>query len=88
MIGSVQVGPARLTLSGCYGGDGLPYHDTKKVVDDTLWSRLHVVPQELQIAFWEGGGHNEAGTEAGAFIQWARENLAALRDLKEVGRGK
>ena len=75
MMGSVRVGPHRIALSGTYGSDGLPT-DCPSV---ELWERLYQVPPFLQRVFWQGGGHNSAGSEAPALHQWAGEHLHELR---------
>lgn len=77
MMGTVQVGPKRLTLSGSYGSDGLPI-----TVSDEVWERGIPLPDELYDAWSTGGGWNSAGSEAQAMRQWALENLKELRNRK------
>ena len=80
MMGSARVGAQRrMGLSGSYGSDGLPIDLTRYSAADEIWARFKPIPQELQDAFWAGGGHNCAGSEGPAFKAWARENLATLR---------
>jgi hypothetical protein len=83
MMASVQVGSEKLVLSGTYGGDGLPYLDSKGETE-RLWDRLHILPADLTEAFWNGGGHNCAGTEGPLIQAWARERIQDLRKLKEI----
>lgn len=78
MMGAVTVGAHRVTLSGSYGNDGLPC--TCPTAD--LWDRLHPLPADLQTAYWSGGGHNSAGSEAPALRAWA---LAHFKDLHAAG---
>ena len=80
MMAGVKVGDQNITLSGAYGGDGLPVENRLKT--EALWNRLHVVPAELQEAFWHGGGHNTSGKEGPAMQAWAQENLSLLKNLK------
>lgn len=67
-----------LSLSGTYGGDGLPCD-----ADLVLWDRLHELPLDLQDTFWRGGGHNGAGAEGPAMRKWAEDNYRMLTHLKE-----
>jgi hypothetical protein len=76
MMGSCQVGPARITLSGAYGSDGLPGDPPAG-----LWERLHPVPEELCQAYWSGSSHNDAGPAGPSLRAWARANLNRLREL-------
>jgi len=80
MMAGVKVGDQQITLSGEYGGDGLPVANQEKTT--ALWNRLHVLPVELAEAFWNGGGHNSSGKEGPAIRAWAQKNLLALKKLK------
>ncbi len=87
-----------VSLSGAYGSDGLPIEVTMlreyvKVGNDVqprgasdkgrkLWERLHPLPIELVKAFWEGGGHNSAGSEGPQLREWARSNIERLQKLR------
>lgn len=82
MMASVRVGQHKITLSGDYGGDGLPFMGEKQTAD--LWERLHPLPAELADAFWRGGGHNCSGSEAPAVREWARAHLDELRQLRQA----
>lgn len=73
MMGTVSIGGSRVTVSGAYGGDGLPM-DLEKL-PETARSRLVEVPADLAEKFWNGGGHNSAGTEADAMRTWALETF-------------
>jgi len=70
-----------ISLSGCYGGDGL-------FVDGDyypgLWEQLHPLPAELQAKVWAGGGHNTCGSEGPDIHEWAKENINTLRRLRKV----
>ena len=68
MIGRIRVGSQTLTVSGTYGEDGLPLDLDK--VEESNRRFLAPVPPELVEAFWKGGGHNCAGTEAPAMHAW------------------
>lgn len=82
MMGHVILRGGTLAISGAYGADGLTLdagklataHDVK-----TLWDTLVPVPDELRLAFWQGGGHNSAGNEGPAMRAWAVENEKQLR---------
>jgi hypothetical protein len=75
MMGSANVGGKWHTVSGSYGGDGLPI-----TVPHDIYSRLTVeLPPELHEAWNKGGGWNSAGSEAAAVREWALSNLEALR---------
>jgi hypothetical protein len=76
MMGSAVVGQNKITLSGCYGSDGLP--------DDPdpypgLWEKFMPLPAELVDKFWKGGGHNTCGSEGPDVHAWAVANEKALR---------
>ena len=58
-----------LILSGTYGSDGLPC-DYEKLAPSAR-AKLVRVPDYLTAAFWSGGGHNSAGSEALAMRDWA-----------------
>ena len=75
---NVADGHYSLSLSGTYGEDGLP-KDVSAFPG--LWEQLHPVPEELREKFWNGGGHNCAGSEAMSMHEWANENINTLRKL-------
>lgn len=75
MMASVAIAGHRITLSGSYGGDGLP----RDCPDVAMWDQLTPVPRELRDAWAKGDGWNSAGSEAPAMRQWASDNLAKLR---------
>lgn len=56
----------KLSLSGSYGGDGLPCSVPQEVYDAAT-----PVPAHLVDAWNKGGGWNGAGNEAPAMRQWA-----------------
>ena len=74
-FGHFMMGRARLrgnqwiTVSGAYGGDGLP-----RTVD-ALPKDAVLLPRELYDAWSKGGGHNGAGSEAKAIRVWALETF-------------
>lgn len=80
MMGQVQLGPFKITLSGTYGSDGLP-----KEPPEGLWEHLIPLPEELTQEFWKGGGWNSAGSEAESMVDWAKNNLTLLR--RPIKRG-
>jgi hypothetical protein len=71
----------KITLSGSYGGDGLPQSADKY---PGLWEQLHPLPESLQKEFWDGGGHNCAGAEGPSMQAWAEENLQTLTRLRKL----
>lgn len=73
MMGSARVGPHTIVVSGPYGSDGLPC-----TTPPDLWERLHPVPDDLQDAYWSGGGHNSAGSEAPKLRAWANDHFSVL----------
>ena len=94
MMANITIGGFNMVLSGAYGSDGLPkslmhhFPDNAEpgkasVLTDEekewLWEQLVPIPQELQDAFWNGGGHNCAGPEGPLFRAWAKKNLKKLR---------
>jgi len=75
MMGSIQVGSHKQTISGTYGDDGLP--DT---VARHVWEVGVPVPEDIMETWAHStSGHNGAGDEARAIYSWARENIKALR---------
>ena len=74
MMGSARVGAHHVSLSGSYGADGL----TLEAPAD-LWPLLLPLPEIERLAFWSGGGHNAAGSEAAILRRWAQANDALLR---------
>ena len=78
MMGVMRVGSYEITLSGSYGGDGLPCS-----VPPAVFEQGMDVPQELIDAWNVGGGHNSAGSEASAMRAWAKVNLKELKTDKK-----
>lgn len=76
MMGSLRLAGADLTVSGSYGGDGLPRD--LLTLSEAQRALLTPVPFDLAITFWSGGGWNSAGKEAEAMREWARANLKQL----------
>jgi len=70
MMGSAKAFGHKITLSGSYGGDGLPTSVPQEVYD-----KATPVPQELIDAWNNGGGWNSAGSEAPAMAEWARKTF-------------
>ena len=83
MMGSAQIGPERVVLSGGYGNDGLPTD-----VSDAAFERGVDVPEDLMIAWNTGGGHNGAGSEADMFRQWAHAHMTQLRGKATLMRDR
>lgn len=75
-IGSMK----RISLSGAYGGDGLPMD-----AEEVPYGLMLQLPPELEAEFWAGGGHNSAGEEAPKMREWA---LANYKELRLAGRKK
>ena len=76
MMGRAKIGPLSVTVSGTYGGDGLPRNPDPH---PGLWERLVPLPKELADKFWAGGGHNCAGSEGPDVHEWATQNEKQLR---------
>jgi hypothetical protein len=75
MMGRARAYGHSITVSGSYGGDGLPCS-----VPQAVYDRASVVlPDYLYQAWNKGEGWNSAGSEAPAMRAWARANLAELR---------
>jgi hypothetical protein len=82
MMGSISIGGGwkgySLTVSGTYGGDGLPCSYEK--VPPHLRHHLIEVPQAVADQYWEGkGGWNSAGSEAGAMRAYGLSLLQRKR---------
>lgn len=75
MMGTVRILGHSLTISGGYGGDGLPM----SVPTDIYEKKGILLPQELYDAWNKGEGWNGPGREAGAMRKWALEHLEELR---------
>ena len=74
MMGTARIGNDSYTVSGAYGGDGLPFG-----IAPDVWDRFGVpLPDRLVDAWSNGGGHNSAGSERELMDQWARENYDRL----------
>lgn len=76
LMGSLRLAGAAVTLSGSYGGDGLPM-DYERLTEAQR-ALLTPVPDDLAKVYWAGGGWNSAGKEAPAMCKWAVENLKVL----------
>jgi len=70
MMGSARAFGHKISLSGSYGGDGLPTSVPQEVYD-----RATPVPQELIDAWNKGEGWNSAGREAPAMAEWAKKTF-------------
>lgn len=78
-----------LSLSGSYGGDGLPcspHSDDGRNWLRQLWPRLHVVPPEIVDLFWNDNGHNSSGKNGPAIRDWATAHITELAKLKKVSQ--
>lgn len=74
MMGTARIGGESFTVSGAYGGNGLPL----SVPDDIYEGYGLLLPDDLFEEWKTGGGHNSAGTEAEPLREWAIENYDRL----------
>lgn len=72
-MGFAMIHGRRLTLSGAYGGDGLPVS-----VDAETYARGLELPDELRGLWSNGKGWNGAGNEMDEMKKWALANLPKL----------
>lgn len=88
MMGEISIAGKRIVISGTYGSDGLPIHLDQKDLDEddvrNIWDSLVPLPQELQNEFWAGGGHNCAGKEAQAMLEWGLQNFNRLKKPRRL----
>jgi len=68
MMGVARIKNKSITISGAYGGDGLPISVDREIYDVGV-----PVPRELYDLWNKGGGWNSAGTEAITMRSWAHE---------------
>jgi len=87
MMGKVKVGSQQITLSGSYGGDGLPMDwAVIKPENRRFFRRL---PEHLYEKWAHGGGWNSAGNEASSMaiwaerINWQADNKMSVEDCAE-----
>ena len=69
MMGTLHLGDQEISLSGTYGGDGLP----RSLDEVRSWNRgcLTKVPAAVEDAYWaDEGGHNSAGSEGPTMHEW------------------
>lgn len=78
MMGYARIKGERITLSGSYGGDGLPVS-----VSDNIYNASIPLPNYLYDAWANGGGWNSAGSESNLMRKWALENLDKLYNVKK-----
>jgi len=71
MMGRARIKGYSITLSGSYGGDGLPVYEIPQEVYDAGVD----IPDELFDLWNKGGGHNSTGSEAPAMRKWAIETF-------------
>jgi hypothetical protein len=71
MMGAARIAGERVGLSGAYGDDGLPMNFEK--LTPAQRRAFIKIPDDLAEVFWKGGGHNSAGSEAEAMVEWARK---------------
>lgn len=74
MMGSVTVAGEYISLSGQYGGDGLP-NDPPTAA---FWERLHPLPDDIAADYWK----SENGSAEEAIRNWAKTNRRTLSHLK------
>jgi hypothetical protein len=70
MMGSARAFGHRILISGAYGSDGLP-----RSVPMEVYEKATDVPLELRRAWNDGGGWNDAGSEAPSMRNWAMSLL-------------
>ena len=70
MMGRCKVKGHRFTLSGTYGGDGMP-----RDVPEEVWKTGVPLPPELYEAWAQGNGWNGAGSEGPAMHKWGLETF-------------
>ena len=71
MMGCARIADSSITLSGCYGSDGLPCDYEK--LSEKARTKLIEVPAELATKFWKSEAHNDAGNEGPAIRGWAKK---------------
>jgi hypothetical protein len=75
-----------LSLSGTYGGDGLPIstaaNPDKQAFVRKLWDQLTPMPDDILALFWHDDGHNSSGKNGPSIHAWAVANLKELSKLK------
>ena len=71
IIGIARIKNFSITLSGSYGGDGLPVYKVPQEVYDAGKD----IPEWLYELWNKGGGHNSCGSEAEEMRKWAKENF-------------
>ena len=77
MVGRARAFGERIHIDGAYGSNGLP-----RTVSDRVFERAVPLPDDLRELWNKGGGHNSAGSEAGALREWALANLSVLQGGK------
>lgn len=70
MMGTIRVKGRSITVSGTYGGDGLP-----KSVPEDIYNLGVELPKDLYEAWNKGGGWNGAGSEGAAVHAWAKKTF-------------
>ena len=74
MMGTINIGGQRITVSGSYGANGLPM-DVEKIDPANRW-RLVEVPAAIAEIFWNSSdGWNGAGSEGPIIRQWALDTF-------------
>lgn len=71
MMGQARVKGHTISLSGSYGGDGLPVYKVPQEVYDAGKD----IPPGLYHLWNTCGGHNSCGNEAPMMRDWARKNF-------------
>jgi hypothetical protein len=69
MMGTINIGGHRMTVSGEVGSDGLPGDYQGVPVEHRV--KLIQVPEDVATVYWNGNGHNEVGSGRDALQQWA-----------------
>jgi hypothetical protein len=71
MMGIARIKNFSITLSGSYGGDGLPVYK----VPQEVYNEGKDIPEWLYKLWEKGGGHNSCGSETEEMRKWAKENF-------------
>ena len=89
MAGHIVLAGAPVTVSGAFGGEGLPRD--LLTLSEAQRALLTPIPPDLAETFWQGGGWNSAGREASSMREWALAKVPAMREwaranLKQLTR--
>ena len=74
MMGSINIGGKRITVSGPCGSDGLPLDYQEVACKDRM--RLVEVPEDVAEVYWNDNGHNDIGRARDTLRTWALNAFA------------